>query len=138
MYSPLSVEPRVVRTVESCWNLVILCSLMFQRWEKDLGIPRRSWLTGGNPPCGWARATSRTRIGSERTKEVVYARSARLAEHSSSLGNLSAVVDNTTETEVDDSGKFLLQPDLSLSTHAAPEVLEDEKEEPMEKPEEDE
>ena len=50
-----------------------------------------------------------------RTDEgVVYARSARLAEHSSSLGNLSAVVDNTTETEVDDSGKFLLQPNLSL------------------------
>ena len=28
----------------------------------------RSWLRDGNPPCGWARATSQTSIGSELTK----------------------------------------------------------------------
>ena len=52
-----------------CWNVVNLCLLTFQRWKRELGIPRRSWLTGGNPPCGWARATSRTSIWSELTKE---------------------------------------------------------------------
>ena len=33
----------LIRIVESCWNSVNLCLLTFQRWEKDLGIPRRSW-----------------------------------------------------------------------------------------------
>ena len=53
------------------WKLVNLCLLTFQRWEKGLGISRRSWLTDGNPPCGWARATSRTCIGSEPTKDLL-------------------------------------------------------------------
>ena len=65
----------------------VLCHL--PRWEKDLGI-RRSWLTDGNPPCGWARATSRTSIWSG----VVYARSVRrLAVLGWSEENLRAVVE---------------------------------------------
>ena len=43
---------------KSCWCSANLCLLAFQRWEKALGIPHRSWLTDGNPLCGWARATS--------------------------------------------------------------------------------
>ena len=62
MYSPHSTEPRVVRIVETSWTSANLCLLTFQRWEKDLGIPHRTWLTDGNPLCGWARATSQTSI----------------------------------------------------------------------------
>ena len=42
---------------------------------KDLGIPRRSWLTDGNLLCDWAKATSQRSIWSELTKEL-YAREA--------------------------------------------------------------
>ena len=124
-----SVEQWAVRTEESCWNSVNLCLLTFQRWEEDLGIPHSSCLTGGNPPCGWARATSRTSIWSELTKGVAYARSVRrLAEHSWSEENLRAVVETQQKwksTTVD------IPP-------AAPEVPDDEKEEPTAEPEEDE
>ena len=53
--SPRSIEPWVVGILEGRWNLVNLC-----KWkkEKDWIIPHRTWLTSGNPPCGWARATS--------------------------------------------------------------------------------
>ena len=70
MCSVRSIEPWAVRIVESCWSLANLCLLTFQRWEKDLGIPHRSWLTDGNPQCGWATATSQTSIWSELTKEL--------------------------------------------------------------------
>ena len=69
MCSVRSIEPWAVRIVESCWSLANLCLLTFQRWENDLGIPHRRWLTDGNPQCGWARATSQTSIWSELTKE---------------------------------------------------------------------
>ena len=49
-----------------CGSLVDLCLLIFLRWEKDLGLPHRSWPTGGNPPRGWAKATSQRNIWSER------------------------------------------------------------------------
>ena len=89
-----SVEQWAVRTEASCWNSVNLCLLTFQRWEEDLGIPRSSWLTDGNPPCGWARATSRTSTLVRTDEGVVHARSVRrLAEHSWSEENLRAVVD---------------------------------------------
>ena len=42
----------------------------FRRWKKDPGIPHRSWLTDGDPLCGWAKATSQTNIWSELTKEL--------------------------------------------------------------------
>ena len=71
MYSLHSIEPRVVRIVESCWSSANLCLLAFQRWEKDLGIPHRSWLTDGNPLCGWARATSQTSIWLEEDLRAV-------------------------------------------------------------------
>ena len=73
MYSPHSPETWVVRIVESCWSSANRCLLTFQKWEKDLGIPHRSWLTDGNPLCGWARATSQTSIWSTLTKRL-YAR----------------------------------------------------------------
>ena len=47
MYCPCSIKSWIFHIVESNWNLVNLCSLTFQRCEKDLGIPRRSWLTDG-------------------------------------------------------------------------------------------
>ena len=70
MYSLHSVEPWVVRIAEGCWSSANLCLLTSHRWEKDLGILHRSWLTDGHPLCGWARATSQTSIWSELSKEV--------------------------------------------------------------------
>ena len=56
--------------VDRCWSWVNLFLLIFQRWERDLGIPHRRWPTGGRPPCGWARANSQTNILSEQMKEL--------------------------------------------------------------------
>ena len=70
MSSPHSIEPWLVRIGESCWSLANLCLLTIQRREKVLGIPRRRWLTDGNPLCGWAKATSQTSIWSELTREL--------------------------------------------------------------------
>ena len=44
--------------------------LIFQRWEKDPGIPHQGWLTSGTPPCDWARATSKTSIWPEQMREL--------------------------------------------------------------------
>ena len=125
----------VVRIVERCWSLVNPCLLTFQRWERDLGIPRRSWLTGGNPPCGWARATSQTSIRSEPTKELVEkSRSVRrLAEHSWSEENLRANVEAPQKPK---STTLDIPPaaDPLAPLPAAPGLHEDEKEEPTEKP----
>ena len=66
----------------------------FADLPEDLGILHRSWLTDGNPLCGWTRATSQTSIWSELDEGVLYARSVRrLAEHSWSEENLRAVVE---------------------------------------------
>ena len=82
MHSLRSIVQWVVRIVEKCWSFVNLCLLIFQR-DKDLEIPRRSWLKSGNRPCGWARANSQTSIWDRTDEGVVYAQSARrLAEHS--------------------------------------------------------
>ena len=86
---------------ERCWSLVNLCLLTFQRWDRDLGIPRRSWLTGGNPPCVWARATSQRSIWSEPMKELC-AREAN-DESPSTAGQKKTSCRNTTEIKVDDS-----------------------------------
>ena len=138
MYSPRYIEPWVVRSVESCVNLVSLCLLTFQRWYNDLEIPRRSWLTSGNPPCGWARATSRTSIWSEPTKEL---KTREAYDDSPSTAgqkrNLRAVVETPQKSksmtvDIPPAAEPLAPPP------AAPEVPEDEKEEPTEKPDRDE
>ena len=36
---------------------------------KDLEIQHQNWQTGGNPPCGWERATSQTNTMSEQMME---------------------------------------------------------------------
>ena len=61
--SPLSIVPCTVRIAESCWSSAILCLLTFQRWEKDLGILHRSWLTDENPLCGWQERPHRRASG---------------------------------------------------------------------------
>ena len=70
MHSPRTIVPWVDRTEESKWNLEKLFSHIFQMLERDLEIPHRSWQTGGNPACGWARATSRTNTLFEQTTEL--------------------------------------------------------------------
>ena len=70
MHSARSVGQWVVRSVEKWSSLVNLCLLALQRWEKDRGIPHRSWPTSGNPPSGWATATPQTNIWSEQMKEL--------------------------------------------------------------------
>ena len=132
------VEPCVVRIVESCWNLVNLCLLTLQRCEKDLGIPRRSWMTNGNPPCGWTSATSRTNIWSK-IDEGSCVRAKRTTTRRAQLvrSKTSSSCRHTTETGVDDSGHPFAAASLPFPP-AAPEVPEDEEEEPAAKPEEDE
>ena len=119
-----------------CWFSASLCLLAFQRWEKALGIPHRSWLTDGNPLCGWARANSdvhlvRTDEGFENQRGV-----RRLAEHSWSEDNLRAVVETpqnpkSTIADIPPAAEPFAPP------HAATEVPEDDKEEPAAEPEED-
>ena len=99
MYSPRSNQPWVVRIVESCWNLVNLCLLTFQRWQEDLGIPRRSWLTDGNPRCGRATATNLVRTDEGVVHARMTTRRAQLVRRTPSCS-----CRNTTEAEVDDSG----------------------------------
>ena len=65
-----SVVRWMVRVVERCWSLVDLYLLIFQRWDKDPGIPHQGWLTCGTPPCDWARATSQTSIWPEQMREL--------------------------------------------------------------------
>ena len=114
-----------------------LCLLTFQRWRRDLGILHRSWLTDGNPLCGWATATSHTSTWSELTKGVVCARSVRrIAEHSWSEENLRAVVETpqrlkTTIAEIPPAAEPLALP------HEPPEAAGDAKEEPTGEQEED-
>ena len=67
MCSLRSIEPWVVCIAESCWSLANLC-LLTSRGGKRIWESR--WLTNGNPPCGWARATSRASIWSEPTKDL--------------------------------------------------------------------
>ena len=117
MYSPHSNEPWVVRIAENWWSSANLCLLTFQRWEKDLGIPRRSWLTDGTPLCGCARATSQTSIRFELTKSCVRekratTRRAQLVRRKppSSCRNTT----DTTEAEDDDCGHPRQQLNLSL------------------------
>ena len=75
-YISHSIELWVVRIVESLWSLANLCLLTFARVEKDRGIPRRSWLTDGNPL--WLGKIDITDEHLVRTDEgVVYARSVR-------------------------------------------------------------
>ena len=103
--------------VENCWSSANLCLLTCQRWEKDLGIPRRSWLTDGTPLCGCARATSQTSIRFELTKNCVRekratTRRAQLVRRKppSSCRNTT----DTTEAEDDDCGHPRQQLNLSL------------------------
>ena len=71
MCSPRSMEPWVDRIVESCWSLAKPCShAHLPEFEKDLEIPHHCGQTGGNPPCGWATATSQTNTLSEQTTEL--------------------------------------------------------------------
>ena len=82
--------------------------------RKGPGNPRRSWMTDVNPPCGWARATSRTNVWSQTDEGAVYARSVqRLAEHSWSGVKLRAVVD-TPQKPKSTTVDIFLQPRLSL------------------------
>ena len=71
MYSHHSVEPWVVRIVESCWSSANLCLLTFQRWETDLGPEerRRAHASGnrghGSAAHGEHTPQERDRRGSE-------------------------------------------------------------------------
>ena len=116
-YSPHSIEPWVVRIVENCWSSANLCLLTFQRWEKDLGIPRRSWLTDGTPLCGCARATSQTSIRFELTKSCV--REKRTTTRRAQLVRRKPPsrcrnTKDTTEAENDNCGHPRQQLNLSL------------------------
>ena len=137
MCSPRSKEQWVVGIVESCWNSVNLCLLTFHLWEKDLGIPRRIWLTDGDPPCGWARATSRTIIWSELTKELCTREAYDDLSRKLVRRKPSSRCRNTREAEADDNG----HPSCSRTFAPPPQALEvpeDEKEGPKTEPEEDE
>ena len=99
---------------------------------KDLGIPHRSWLTDGNPLCGWARATSQTSIWLELTKELCHS-VRRLAEQSWSEEDLRAVVETPQRPKTPTADiQFAAEP---LALLHAPE---DDKEEPTAEHEEDE
>ena len=60
MCSPRSIVPRADRIEENWWSLETQFLHIFQKLERDLEIPHRSWQTDGNLVCGWERATSRT------------------------------------------------------------------------------
>ena len=70
MCSPRSVVPWADRIEENWWSLEKQFLHIFQRLERDLEIPHRSWQTDGNLACGWTRATSRTSTFSEQTMEL--------------------------------------------------------------------
>ena len=70
MCSPRSVVPWANRIEENWWSLGKQFLHIFQRLERDLEIPHRSWQTDGNLACGWTRATSRTSTFSQQTMEL--------------------------------------------------------------------
>ena len=69
MCSLRSIVPWVDRIAESWLIFEKLFSHFFQKLDRDLEVPHRSWQTDGNLPCGWARATSRTNTLFEQTTE---------------------------------------------------------------------
>ena len=130
-----SIEPWVVRIVESCLSLENLCLLTFQRLERDLGIPPRNWPTYGNLLCYWTKATSRTSILVRTDEGVENARSVRrLAEHSWSEENLRAVVKTPQKPK---STKVYIPPATDPLV-PLPEAPDDEKEKHKAEPQEDE
>ena len=94
MYSPRSIEPRVVRIAESCWNSANLCMLTFQRVGKGSGNPA-PMLADRWKSAVWLGKSDLTDEHLVRTdKGVVYARSVRrLAEHRWSEENFRAAVE---------------------------------------------
>ena len=70
MCSPRSIVPWADRIEENWWSSEKQFLHIFQRLERDLEIPHRSWQTDGNLVCGWERATSRTSTLSEQTMEL--------------------------------------------------------------------
>ena len=97
-------------------------------WESA----HRSWLTDGNPLCGWAKATSQTSIWIELTKELCHS-VRRLAEQSWSEEDLRAVVETPQRPKTPTADiQFAAEP---LALLHAPE---DDKEEPTAEHEEDE
>ena len=102
-YSPHSNVPWADRTVENWWSLERQFLHIFQRSERDLEIQHRSWQTDGN--LVWLGKSDLTDEHSVRRDDgVVYARSVRrLAENSWTEENLKAVVEDSTEAEVDDN-----------------------------------
>ena len=138
MYSPRSIEPWVVRVVESWLNLVNLCLLTSQEVGEGSGNPPLK-LSDRWKSAVWLRKNDLTDEHLVRTDEgVVHARRVRrLDQHSWSEGNLRATVETPQQAtsmtvDIPPAAAPLAPPP------AASEVPEDEKEEPTEKPEEDE
>ena len=108
----------------------------FQRWERDLGIPRRSWLTDGKSAVCLGKSDLTDDHLVRTDERVVYAPSVRrLAEQSWLEETLRAVVETPQKPKTTVDIPPAAEP---LVPHAPPEVPEDEKEEPTAEPEEDE
>ena len=116
---------------------------IFQKLERDLAIPHRSWQTDGNLPCGWARAISQTKHLVRTDDGVEDARSVRrLAEHSWSEENLRSVVEtprNPRSMTTDDASDPRVVPEAHEKQSPNEEANEndDESGETPDKPEDD-
>ena len=108
--------PWADRIEENWWGLEKQFLHIFQRLERDLEIPHRSWQTDGNLACGWERATSRTSTLFGTGDGVAYARSVRrLAENSWSEENLKSVIETPQKprsTTTDDAADSRAVPEV--------------------------
>ena len=126
IYSPRSIEPWVVRVLESCWNSVNLCLLTFQSVGKGYGNPAPK-LADRWKSAVWLGRTDLTDEHLVRTVEgcVVARRVRRLAEHSWSEVNLRAVVETPQQPK---STNIPLAAELLDAPLAAPEVPDEPRE----------
>ena len=121
MCSPRSIVPWADRIEENWWRLEKQFLHIFQRSERDLAIPHRSWQPDGkNLACGWERATSQTSTFSERTMELcvreVYNDSQRTAGQKRNIKSVIESPQKPRSTTTDDA----------VDPRAVPEVHEHE------------